>query len=552
MADGKMMNDELGDWGETRFETVCTSAHLIANKSSRDKMGWDYHVELPPQPSALPLDQQVNALSCLVQVKTKWLSSDNGVDLSLSAAQRLAMRTAPAFVLVLFVEESPEGSGPRVAECYLIHLLDDNLAHILKRLREEEVDPDHKPLNQLVISFDPRKAGKRIEFQGNALREALLQISGPDPHAYVLKKEEQLKKLGYDKRRYHVSLKFDPLTIHDYNDMMLGRKPGTPKQIEVKDVRFGMPVRIPEMSGDAAKITVTPSPVTECVIRVRSETSDGAVVFHGDVITTVHLFSERELGVFLYRTAFFDLEFSGKGELTFHAKMATSDIKLPLEEWVDYLRLCHTLASQEVTFEVDSSAPVAFHGEISAVGNGMEAPWAKPLLETTRQAIKLVKYVAGDAGLVRIDFIARNARIIDYAYSLIFKPDLPRRHMSGVFNFAAEGSPFDELPSPDNPATFFVPVWMRIGNTLLIFACRMQLEMKLLRPKAYQVEEVEASLIQATSLPLSAEAFRTFAEHAQEASGLKCAILSELTDKDLEEPPLPEPPVDGQGEQLQT
>jgi hypothetical protein len=59
MADQPIPNDDLGEWGEGQFRTLCAASGIVANKAERDKMGWDFIVELPPQAAnaALPLDQ---------------------------------------------------------------------------------------------------------------------------------------------------------------------------------------------------------------------------------------------------------------------------------------------------------------------------------------------------------------------------------------------------------------------------------------------------------------------------------------------------------------
>ena len=38
---------DLGDLGELFFNAWCSEVGLVANKSTKDKMGWDFLVEFP-------------------------------------------------------------------------------------------------------------------------------------------------------------------------------------------------------------------------------------------------------------------------------------------------------------------------------------------------------------------------------------------------------------------------------------------------------------------------------------------------------------------------
>src|ERR1700748_712130 len=101
-----MNADDLGEKGQSRFQEICVDAALYANKSTRDRPGWDYIVEFPfvdgPSPSAI--DSRPAPLSCHVQVKTI-LSTTDRITLRLSGAERLAKEIKPAFIYVLLLAE---------------------------------------------------------------------------------------------------------------------------------------------------------------------------------------------------------------------------------------------------------------------------------------------------------------------------------------------------------------------------------------------------------------------------------------------------------------
>ena len=133
----KLNSDELGDKGENRFREICADAKLICNSSGRDRTGWDFFVEFPFEAAneKQTLDKRISPISCHIQLKTKWPQSKPGLKMRLSSAERLSKEPKPTFVYVFKVDEKGE-----FVDAYLIHILDNPLAEILKRLRKEHRD----------------------------------------------------------------------------------------------------------------------------------------------------------------------------------------------------------------------------------------------------------------------------------------------------------------------------------------------------------------------------------------------------------------------------
>ncbi|HEX8570754.1 MAG TPA: hypothetical protein VF699_12660 [Caulobacteraceae bacterium] len=156
MSDRPINNDDLGAKGEARFRELCADAALVCNKSEQDRMGWDFIVESLPGtlPGPSGLDQRGPGLSCRVQVKTHWLRESDRVPVKLSAAERLAKDPGPAFICIFTVDEKL-----RIVGSHLVHMLDENLSRVLKRLRESQADTDSKPVNEQDITFGAARAG---------------------------------------------------------------------------------------------------------------------------------------------------------------------------------------------------------------------------------------------------------------------------------------------------------------------------------------------------------------------------------------------------------
>lgn len=104
-------NDDLGEWGESRFKALCAASGLVANKAERDKMGWDFIVQSPPVSEAgVSLDQRPGGLNCRIQIKSQWIKTGVTTPVTLSAAERLAKDSGPAFIAKTAFQ--PKGQRP--------------------------------------------------------------------------------------------------------------------------------------------------------------------------------------------------------------------------------------------------------------------------------------------------------------------------------------------------------------------------------------------------------------------------------------------------------
>ena len=156
--EGVLDPDRIGRIGERQFEVLCERAGLYCNKSVVDVMGWDFVVEFPMTPpgKALPLDQRpTNAAR--VQLKSTLGRAGNRIRLSLSAIDRLAKDPRPALIVVFRLRADGD-----LQSAYLVHLIGNELARVLRRLRLAEARKAHD-INHTDISYDYEKVGVRFE-----------------------------------------------------------------------------------------------------------------------------------------------------------------------------------------------------------------------------------------------------------------------------------------------------------------------------------------------------------------------------------------------------
>jgi hypothetical protein len=213
------------------------------------------------------------------------LQKNDQFQMPLSAAERLAKELKPSFVYVLKVNSTLE-----VTAAYLVHILDRPLEMILKRLRKEDAAgrlPQKKkkiPTSRKKISMRASREGGELAPSGSALKEALAFACGVDLHAYTIRKQEQLTKLGFDERPFESSMTFIDVTSDDIIDAFLGIK----KDIKVRNLttvqnRFGIKLPIHDHSNVDAIISISPSPIEICTITTRSAPFAQPAIFKGKV-----------------------------------------------------------------------------------------------------------------------------------------------------------------------------------------------------------------------------------------------------------------------------
>ena len=273
-----MNSDELGEKGESRFRELCADARLICNKADRDRAGWDFIVEFPLMaPSGQTFDSRAVPISCHMQVKTL-LAGSSSVKMRLSSVERLAKEPKPSFVYVLKVDNS----SLKVKDAYLIHLVDNRLGAILKRLRLEQAKGTAaSQLNKKTLSLTPSNS-ERIEPTGAALRAALSSACSSGMSSYVQAKNDQLRKLGFDMPpiRGRMKLKLEP--DDDIGDVFLGIRKEVPvTHFRTVTSRFG--IELPEIEVSDGRITIEPHAMDQCSITIRDDTSIHPAVFGAQV-----------------------------------------------------------------------------------------------------------------------------------------------------------------------------------------------------------------------------------------------------------------------------
>jgi len=336
----------IGHIGETQFAALCARAGLHCNKSSVDVMGWDFIVEFPVSwvVQTVPLDQR-QTTSFKVQLKSTLGLANSRIKLTLSAIDRLAKNPLPALIVVLRLNADGVLLGG-----YLVHLIGEKLARVLRRLRQAEAD-QAREINHTTISFDYTKDGVFFEPTAHALLNALEAALGKNPGAYTIEKQRQLAELGYEGGQFEgeALIKFEG--PEHFSRVMLGLEPLKPYRIQVFDSRFG--IRLPlngTLFDDIEELYLSPPTIGNCEISIRGAAFGQAARFDGEIFIAPAMVEPRE-PEFLIRAADFIIRLTPTA-LKFESVVSIDEMERSLDEWAELLRALTLLASGKSTLTI--------------------------------------------------------------------------------------------------------------------------------------------------------------------------------------------------------
>lgn len=367
--EGELDPDRIGRIGERQFEVLCERAGLYCNKSVVDVMGWDFIVEFPMASAgqALPLDQRpTNAAR--VQLKSTLGRGGNRIRLSLSAIDRLAKDPRPALIVVFRLRADGE-----LQSAYLVHLIGNELARILRRLRLAEARKA-RDINHTDISYDYEKVGTRFEPTPAGLLAAASAACGQNPGAYTIEKQRQLAELGYENGQFEAEALIQIEGPEHFSSLLLGLAPLKPHRLRVFESRFG--IRLPyqgTLFDDIEELRFTPPTLGSCEISIRGPGFGQAARFDGEIFIGPPM-AEPHGAELLIRTADFMIRLTPPG-LKFESIGSIDDMEHSLEEWAELLRALTLMATGRATLTI------AGNNRIPTIAFPVDQPITGPYLE---------------------------------------------------------------------------------------------------------------------------------------------------------------------------
>lgn len=239
--DPLLSSDALGEKGEAKFADLCTDVDLIVNRVGRDRLGWDFVVQQDAVAAAhIPLDARPALWTSFVQVKALWRDQGRArIRLSLSAAERIAKQSDPAYIAAFRFNRNDLTDY----DLYLIELADDQLATILKALRQAQAD-GARAVNARTIHIPLREKDRVIPASGAQIRDILARAHQGAAEPYSSRKTHQLQTLGYGPDRLQAQIMLHGVDLPEVLDLLLGQTSCIATLSNVTETRFGISLPI--------------------------------------------------------------------------------------------------------------------------------------------------------------------------------------------------------------------------------------------------------------------------------------------------------------------
>jgi hypothetical protein len=392
-----LASEDLGEAGESLFKNLCARAKLNCIKSDRDRSGWDFIVDFPLSDEGSPetLDQR-QKVTCHVQLKTTAVSGNGTVSLKLSAADLLAKDSHPALIAIFRLNKNGEP-----LRGYLIHLLDESLSRLLRRLRRAEAQ-GRRDTHNLKISFDYRRDGSPFALTPAGLKAALMEACGSNPAGYAMEKVRQLNELGYEEGQFAAEAVFQVEDEKHFSRLLLGLDPIKPIEFQAFDIRFGIAVPYKgQLFNAIAEIFLSPPSVRGCSVVVSGPPLTPAASFDAQIILAhpvdgrFRMLVKHPYFQFIFQETLDQIEVSCTFEM----------VKSPLTDLANVLRALDYLALNEGMINISSG--VGEWGPLQlSVGTGLSGPnlHALPRLARFVADWKMLLDLAGTRSTAMIDW----------------------------------------------------------------------------------------------------------------------------------------------------
>lgn len=462
-------SDQLGQLGEAEFKTLCVKAGLVPNASLWDRKGWDFVVDWREAGSTLPHDRRPTPHSCLVQVKTIWQET-RSVRIRLASIDHLAKDLKPAFVVVTKINNELQ-----IIEAGIAHLEGEFLAHVLKALREASASGT--AINDIHLDLAFAKWFAPLPIDHNSLREALEDAIGPSMEAYSIRKQGQLRDLGFEGARFVMRGAILAPDEDALVDGFLGLRPLELVDATAEEVRFGIPLPLVGLSGNGT-FNIQTRPQDSCRIVFHQHGRDIPHTFKGKMfIAPRDLMSPGRMKM-LIRSDHFSFTLDGgtgyepnsiNFTLNLSVEASLGSKRLSILEWERLYGFLAALDSEEpLRLEVHPyKLPGPFTGTIKIDADGDAAlGWNRAGI--LAQAAAVVFSRAGwPAAKVTFNELAFAERSLCNLAKLITAPE----ELTPLKITTEPVANFD----PNEPVVFFCCQYLHVGDHMIAYTVKADL-----------------------------------------------------------------------------
>lgn len=255
---------DLGDLGELFFNAWCSEVGLVANKSTKDKMGWDFLVEFPFNHDISGLKIHQSAPKCKIQVKATD-GKKRKLAINLSNLRKLAVDPLPCFYI--FIEFDKSNSPQRA---FLRHLDEE----LIEKILEISCTKKHQTF---TIHYDEHH--QLTELTGSSLAKRIEYYIKGELSGYIFRKKNFLENVGYKEGR--LKIKFNTIgkeNIEELIDVHLGLKEKTKiSNLSLIEKRFGISYEKLEFTAETVELSIpnlSPTAKSKIIFRHKSISND--------------------------------------------------------------------------------------------------------------------------------------------------------------------------------------------------------------------------------------------------------------------------------------
>lgn len=459
-------SDEIGRIGESWFDLLANKARLLAGRIEPDRLGRDRVLEFPAKAriETEPFDIRHPPLGCSIQIKSI-LAPNDRVALTLSVAERLAGDNRPAFICILRIDENDE-----IVDMHLVHLLGDNLARILKRLREEFARGT-EALNKTQITFGIA-AGRKVDLTPDDLKDALRELIGEDMNAYAAEKLRQRETAGFKEgERYSMSVLFEEMPSSDLIDGMLGLKKLAIKNLQPFEERFDikLPGGLPFPSGfESAVLEISPIPVDAGVISISCSARGLPVELNCDLIAPAFPQIPVERMKIIARAKLLDA-FVSIGEGSIRLSNTFDELSTHhFDDWWKLFNFWDAVFTDGAKLSLRTDGGLAlFSGSLGdAATTGEGAEYVRDVLAILEMARRLLEEADSLDRPVSLRDVMRSAKSIKQTHDFFF-----RANELGSFSFKVDKA--EHVEAGEYPGLFVFA--FQLGDDLYAYALKLTL-----------------------------------------------------------------------------
>jgi len=249
-----MTNIDLGCLGENTFKMWCNIAGITVNSSTEmDRTGWDMFVEFPHVVNNdIPIDSQPPPIKCQIQIKsTVQTSKTNNNQAKLSTLLELATSHMPVFFC--FIDFNHQGV---VQKAYLVHIGEELIEKILKRVRKLSVKDKEKQLNKEKLTIPRKEEDLFKNLDGLELKRKIEDSIPQGMSAYVRSKLDFLNSVGFEHGSHLLQI-WVKGNIQSMIDLSLGLKSSVEvSKASIYHNRFSIPIKQNDIDLTEARLSL--------------------------------------------------------------------------------------------------------------------------------------------------------------------------------------------------------------------------------------------------------------------------------------------------------